>query len=89
MCFSFISVFLYSLPYRPGDVPFPRKEDGSLQYDNIDYKLTWAAMETLVDKGLVRAIGLSNFNSCQIDDVLSVARIKPSVLQVMNKQYEL
>lgn len=51
-------------------------------YDDIDYKLTWAAMEKLVGKGLVRAIGLSNFNSRQIDDVLSVASIKPSVFQV-------
>lgn len=51
-------------------------------YDNIDYKLTWSAMEKLVEKGLVRSIGLSNFNSRQIDDVLSVASIKPTVLQV-------
>lgn len=71
-------------PLRPrqGDVPFPKKEDGSLLYDNIDYKLTWAAMEKLVEKGLVRSIGLSNFNSRQIDDILSVASIKPTVLQV-------
>lgn len=51
-------------------------------YDDIDYKLTWAAMEKLVGEGLVRSIGLSNFNSRQIDDILSVASIKPTVLQV-------
>lgn len=67
---------------RPGDATFPRKEDGSLLYDDIDYKVTWAAMEKLVEKGLVRSIGLSNFNSRQIDDILSVASIKPTVLQV-------
>lgn len=67
---------------RRGDAPFPKKEDGTILYDDIDYKLTWAAMEKLVGKGLVRAIGLSNFNSRQIDDVLSVANIKPTVLQV-------
>lgn len=39
-------------------------------------------MEKLVEKGLVKAIGLSNFNSRQIDDVLSVATVKPAVLQV-------
>lgn len=33
-------------------------------------------------KGLVRALGLSNFNSRQIDDVLSVASVRPAVLQV-------
>ena len=67
---------------RRGDVTFPRKEDGTMLYDDIDYKLTWAAMEKLVGKGLVRSIGLSNFNSRQIDDILSVASIKPTVLQV-------
>lgn len=42
-------------------------------------------MEKLVEKGLVRAIGLSNFNSRQINDVLSMANIKPTVLQVGRK----
>lgn len=42
-------------------------------------------MEKLVEKGLVRSIGLSNFNSRQIDDVLSVASIKPTVLQVRRR----
>lgn len=71
-----------SLSYRRGGVAFPKKEDGTIVYDDIDYKLTWAALECLVEKGLVKAIGLSNFNSRQIDDILSVAKIKPAVLQV-------
>lgn len=53
-----------------------------MRYDYTDYKDTWKAMEKLVEKGLVKAIGLSNFNSRQIDDVLSVAVVKPAVLQV-------
>lgn len=53
-----------------------------MRYDFIDYKETWKAMEALVAKGLVRALGLSNFNSRQIDDVLSVASVRPAVLQV-------
>lgn len=35
-----------------------------------------------MEKGLAKAIGLSNFNSRQIDDILSVATVKPAVLQV-------
>lgn len=39
-------------------------------------------MEKLVEKGLTKAIGLSNFNKRQIDDILSIATVKPAVLQV-------
>lgn len=39
-------------------------------------------MEALVAKGLVRVLGLSNFSSRQIDDILSVASVRPAVLQV-------
>lgn len=53
-----------------------------MRYDYTDYKDTWKAMEKLVEKGLAKAIGLSNFNSRQIDDILSVATVKPAVLQV-------
>lgn len=80
-------IYLFFSSPRRGDTAFPRQEDGTLLYDDINYKVTWAAMEKLVEKGLVRAIGLSNFNSRQIDDVLSVANIKPSVLQVKNARY--
>lgn len=67
---------------RRGDNLFPKNADGTIRYDHIHYKETWKAMEALVAKGLVRALGLSNFNSRQIDDVLSVASVRPAVLQV-------
>lgn len=77
------SVFTLCLPCcRRGDNLFPKNPDGTMRYDYTDYKDTWKAMEKLVEKGLVKAIGLSNFNSRQIDDVLSVATVKPAVLQV-------
>lgn len=60
----------------------PKRADGSVCYDDIHYQETWVAMESLVDKGLVRAIGLSNFNARQIDDVISIAKHKPVVNQV-------
>lgn len=39
-------------------------------------------MEEQVRKGLVKAIGLSNFNAEQIREIYENAEIKPSVLQV-------
>lgn len=70
------------LSHRRGDNVFPKNADGTVRFDSIHYKETWKALEALVAKGLVRALGLSNFNSRQIDDVLSVASVRPAVLQV-------
>ena len=62
---------------------FPKNEDGSMKYDTTStHAMTWAAMEALVDEGLVKAIGLSNFNSKQMAVVWEGARIKPANLQV-------
>jgi len=43
---------------------------------------TWRAMEKLVDDGLVRSIGVSNFSSVQLADVLNYAKFPPAVNQV-------
>ncbi|XP_040264131.1 aldo-keto reductase family 1 member A1 isoform X1 [Bufo bufo] len=81
---DYLDLYLMHWPYafKRGDDIFPQNPDGSLQYDYTDYKDTWKAMEKLVEKGLTKAIGLSNFNKRQIDDVLSISTVKPAVLQV-------
>lgn len=53
-----------------------------LYFSNVDYIDTWKAMERLVDAGLVKSIGVSNFNSEQIARLLTVAKIRPGVNQV-------
>lgn len=45
-------------------------------------KPTWKAMENLVEMGLVRAIGVSNFTIQQINELLQFAKIIPAVNQV-------
>ena len=50
--------------------------------DDVPTMETWKAMENLVDLGLVRTLGFSNFNSKQIKEVIDKSRIKPSILQV-------
>ena len=62
--------------YDPG-VPNPRME-----MIEVPVHTTWQAMEQLQDEGLVRNIGISNFNCQGIRDVMSYAKIKPAVLQV-------
>lgn len=47
-----------------------------------DYMGAWKDMERAVKAGKVKSIGLSNFESERLEEVLSAATIKPSVLQV-------
>jgi diketogulonate reductase-like aldo/keto reductase len=46
------------------------------------YKETYRALEELYDQGLVRAIGVSNFNIHHLEDLMGSCRIKPMVNQV-------
>merc|ERR1712059_153006 len=82
---NYLDLYLIHWPvaFERGDVAFPKNEDGSLRYDIETHPTTtWLAMEKLVEKGLVRTIGLSNFNSEQITDILKKGSIKPVTNQV-------
>lgn len=57
-------------------------EDGKILVTDVDFVETWKEMEKLVKEGLVRSIGLSNFNSEQIKRILNEGEIKPVVNQV-------
>jgi methylglyoxal/glyoxal reductase len=46
------------------------------------YKETWKAFEKLYKEGRVRAIGVSNFQVHHLEELMSIAEIKPMVNQV-------
>ncbi|CAL0321346.1 unnamed protein product [Lupinus luteus] len=50
--------------------------------DQTDIPSTWKAMEALYDSGKARAIGVSNFSSKKLQDLLEIARVPPAVNQV-------
>lgn len=69
--------------YPPGWLYDPDDEDQArVIFEDVPIQQTWKAMEALVDEGLVRYIGISNFPLLAVMELLKVARIKPSVLQV-------
>ncbi|MCL4108566.1 UNVERIFIED_CONTAM: hypothetical protein GTU68_022868 [Idotea baltica] len=48
----------------------------------VSIQETWRALEELTKEGLVRNIGICNFGTSQIRDLLTYAHIRPAVLQV-------
>lgn len=61
---------------------FPVDDDGYFCADEDSHFVeTWRAMEALVDVGLCKAIGLSNFNRRQVEEVVRICRHPVSVLQ--------
>ena len=47
-----------------------------------DVKGSWKAMEELLSEGKIKAIGVSNFEPNQIDDLMEYADIKPAINQI-------
>jgi aldehyde reductase len=42
---------------------YPKDANGEWMIDTVDHAETWKALEELVDDGLVKSLGLSNFNA--------------------------
>lgn len=86
---DYVDEYLIHFPISMEYVPFEQKYPP--EWSNLDGKMvivpndigsTWRAMEDLVRCGKSRCIGLSNFNCQHIRQVLSVATIRPSTLQI-------
>lgn len=63
-------------------VGFPTKKEDFLNYKESPLTATWTAMEQLVQQGFTRHIGVSNFNTSKLEEILAVAKIRPEVNQV-------
>lgn len=57
-------------------------DDVKLGYNPDRIAECWRAMEDLVDKGLVKSIGVANFSITKIERLLQTAKIIPAVNQV-------
>ncbi|MEI9923865.1 MAG: aldo/keto reductase [Bradyrhizobium sp.] len=74
--------------FKPGDEQDPRDEQGRVIYDSgVTLLETWQALERLVDEGHCRSIGLSDITLEKLREIVSAARIKPSVVQVESHPY--
>jgi diketogulonate reductase-like aldo/keto reductase len=87
---DYVDCYLIHTPFafQPGDKQEPRDERGQVIYDSgVTLVETWQALETLVDEGQCRAIGLSNVNLEKLQEIVEAARIKPAVVEVESHPY--
>ena len=86
--------FPISLKYVPIELRYPpewlfdpSRPSPKMEIDPVPLHETWVAMESLVDKGLVKNIGICNYTSGLLHDLLAYARIKPAMLQIESHPY--
>ena len=95
---EYLDLYLIHFPIALEFVPFetryppewvfdPAAEMPMMQPAAIPLQDTWQAMETLVDSGLARHIGVCNYGVSLMRDLLNYARIAPAVLQVESHPY--
>ena len=64
------------------EIFLPKTAEDLIPLSTLPILKTWGAMEELVDKGLCRHIGVSNFSVTKLKDLLDGARLKPEMNQI-------
>jgi diketogulonate reductase-like aldo/keto reductase len=87
---DYVDLYLIHTPFafQPGDEQDPRDEAGKVIYDEgVTLQDTWGALESLVDEGRCKAIGLSDVDVEKAKEIFESARIKPAVVHVESHPY--
>ena len=90
---DYFDLYLIHFPISTKFVPFeiryppewfydPNAAEPKMEFENIPIRETWSAMESLVTAGLAKNIGVCNFGTAMLRDLLSYAKIPPALLQV-------
>lgn len=72
----------WGIAFAQGNDLEPIDKDGYAITEAISVQQTWQAMESLVKTGVVKSIGVANFTTVQLIDLLTYAKIKPVMNQV-------
>lgn len=95
---DYLDLYLIHFPIAQKFVPFeeryppewitdPESTNPTMQLASVSLMETWQAMEQLADQGLAKEIGVCNYNTGLLNDLMAYARIKPAALQVESHPY--
>ncbi|XP_071926969.1 NADP-dependent D-sorbitol-6-phosphate dehydrogenase-like isoform X2 [Coffea arabica] len=93
LCLDYLDLYLVHFPIATrhtgiGTTSSAIGEDGFLDIDTtVSLETTWHAMEDLVSMGLVRSIGISNYDIFLTRDCLAYSKVKPAVNQIETHPY--
>lgn len=73
--------------YPPEWLFDPAAAAPAMLIDPVPLAQTWQALEELVHSGLVKHIGVCNYNAALLHDLMAYARIKPAMLQIESHPY--
>ncbi|XP_054350866.1 aldo-keto reductase family 1 member D1 isoform X1 [Pongo pygmaeus] len=75
---DYVDLYIIEVPmaFKPGDEIYPRDENGKWLYHKSNLCATWEAMEACKDAGLVKSLGVSNFNRRQLELILNKPGLK-------------
>ena len=73
--------------YPPEWIEDPLASEPAMKTAPVPLFETWQAMENLVEQGLVKTIGVCNYSSGLLNDLMAYATIKPSDLQIESHPY--
>ncbi len=85
---DYLDLYLIHWPVaQKKGVAMPEKDEDWIPLDKIPLSITWAEIEKAYEDGLVKAIGVSNFNQQMIDGLMKNNNIVPMVNQIENHPY--
>ncbi|CAI3968946.1 MAG: aldo/keto reductase [Pseudomonadota bacterium] len=95
---DYVDLYLIHFPIAQKFVPIetryppewfyePDAAEPKMELAPVPLHKTWEAMESLADSGKAKQIGVCNYNTGLLNDLMSYARIKPAMLQIESHPY--